>query len=159
MIASVLSILQRGIYGLLRDRRELLNVPIFSYGAEGISGLVKMSLREHFGICVIVLPPIPITFRPNCPIPSEALVEINIRVVEDLYHNKTGHDALSVAEFVHWLLLGAAIKNSTAPCSLLPKVDKPWQLKEDFPDDANLEILLRFTTELTIPWNNGEIRR
>jgi hypothetical protein len=156
MIVSRLEMLQRSVFELLRDRRELAGIDVLNYHHWDSPGLLDVFVREQVSLCAVVLPPIPTGFRHNWPVPCDAVVEVRILVVENVFVNALGGSALAIAEFIHSLLTGHRLQCGDIRAALIPKLNEPWKINENFSTDRRLEIQLTFECEIPFPWNNGK---
>jgi hypothetical protein len=156
---GTLEALQHEVYCLIRDRQELNGVKIFMQTTGDLANELRVDVEEKLGICIIVLPPIPTSFRNNFPVPCSAPTEVCLRIVEDLCTNCSGHNLLGTAEFVHRTLTSRRLRQGDDSWTLLPRAEHPWELRENFPEDSKVEILLTYETEVTVPWNSEELAR
>jgi hypothetical protein len=154
MIISNLETLQEAVFEILRDRRELSGKSVFLYRPSDMRGI--LDIGAHQQTTVTVLPPVPVEFRPNWPVPSDAIVTVRISVVENAFTDVSTGGALGVAEFIHTLLTGRRIQCGPIHGALMPKLKEPWKINENFTTDMRLEILLTFEFEMPFPWNDGK---
>jgi hypothetical protein len=154
-MSEILECLQNGVYEQLRGHRSLEGVEILVHGNGGFAEAMRGILRESLGLCIVVLCPIPISFRRNSPFPTTADVEQRIRVVEEMAVNNRSRRALSVAECVHRILSGMPLPESGFPYSLIPREREPWVLREDFSQGLRMEIELSFVAQVSFAdWEN-----
>ncbi|MDR0428576.1 MAG: hypothetical protein LBG86_00895 [Puniceicoccales bacterium] len=151
---GLLENLQSEVYELIRDRQELSGVKILNQSVGNLANKTEVHVEEKFGLCVVVLPPIPLSFRNNLQISNSASVQVVVRVVENLDTNRSGLNVLRVAEFIHNRIIVKPFHSIGDVRSLLPIEKNPWQLKENFPEDSRVEILLTYETEVTWPHGN-----
>ncbi|MDR1456446.1 MAG: hypothetical protein LBI34_00060 [Puniceicoccales bacterium] len=156
MINSNLEELQEVIFGILRDRQELSGMSVFLYHHSDTRGVLDINVHQQTNLCVIVLPPIPVEFRQNWPVPCDAIINVRILVVENAFSDVATGGALGVAEFIHSLLTGRRIQCGPTAGALMPKLKEPWKINESFTTDMRMEILLTFEFEMPFPWNGGK---
>ncbi|MDR2030115.1 MAG: hypothetical protein LBP65_01450 [Puniceicoccales bacterium] len=140
--------LQLGVYERLRSSGDLAGIEILNYRRGDLRSTVRVWLREACGLCAVVFPPLPLSFRRNCPSPVDATVELRVRVVEEMTVRGPAKRALAVAECIHRILSGARLPESQLSDILLPRSRDPWQIRENFPQNTQLEVELFFETQL-----------
>ncbi|MDR2667615.1 MAG: hypothetical protein LBB38_01045 [Puniceicoccales bacterium] len=145
---SVLERLQNDVHDLLRDSNLLAGVEILIYESSDLGSALRIYAREPLGICAVVMPPLPLSFRNGAAHHGIASVELQIRVVEDIGANRGPRRALETAEIIHRLLTGMAFGGGNYCQSLLPASNKPWTISENFPESTRLEIELCFWAQL-----------
>ncbi|MDR3117374.1 MAG: hypothetical protein LBT98_02280 [Puniceicoccales bacterium] len=142
--------LQWGVYERLRCHGDLAGVEILNYRRGDLRSALRVWMRESVALCAVVLPPLPVAFPRRCPRPETATVELRVRVVEEMAAAGPGRRALAVAECIQRILAGAELPESRLPCVLLPRSRDPWQIREDFPGNTQLEVELCFETQLIL---------
>jgi hypothetical protein len=138
---SVLERLQEDAYELLRGHGALVGLEVLNYRRSDLGSAIRVYAREPLGICAVVLPPLPLSFRGGGASPCDLSLELRVRVVEDIGANRGPRRALEVAECVHRILVGTALPGCHG---LLPAALAPWAVEENFPESTRLEIGLRF---------------
>jgi hypothetical protein len=146
--------LQNGVYERLRGERDLLGVEILNQCRRDIGNLVRIGLGESLGLCAVVLPPVPVEWRRNCPKPADATVEVRVRVVEDLLSGGGLPGALRVAESIHRCLTASPLPESASHTTLLPRRERPWTVRENFPESSRWEIELIFEAQVLLERSN-----
>lgn len=145
---SILEQLQRSVFEQLRHRQELQGIEVLNYRRSDLESVLQVILGGKIGMCVIVMPPLPVSFLNNLPTACDARAELHIRILEDLYGNRSGKNALAVAEFIHSLLAGNLLRGSEIPYILGVKKNNPWRIRENFPESSKMEIELTFETDV-----------
>ncbi|MDR0727677.1 MAG: hypothetical protein LBF26_02170 [Puniceicoccales bacterium] len=156
MIISRLELLQEAVFEILRDRWELSGKSVFLYRPGDMGGMLDIDVHKQTNLCVIVLPPVPVEFRRNWPVPYDATVAVRILVVENAFTDVSTGGALGAAEFIHSMLTGRRIQCDQTFGALMPKLKEPWKINENFTTDMRLEILLTFEFEMSFPWSDGK---
>ena len=145
---SVLERLQKEAHDLLRDSSSLAGVELLIYESSDLGSALQIYAREPLGICAVVMPPLPLSFRSGAAHYGIASVELRIRVVEDIGANRGPRRALEVAEIIHRTMAGMSFVDGGFCQSLLPAGDRPWTIRENFPESTRLEIELSFWAQL-----------
>ncbi|MDR0340386.1 MAG: hypothetical protein LBH53_02380 [Puniceicoccales bacterium] len=144
---SALENLQEGVCERLRNHGDLAGLEVLNYRSSDLASALRVYAQESLGICVVVLPPLPLRFRGGSPRPCDVSVELQVRVVEDIGANRGHRRALEVAECIHKILAGAALSQGNLSHGLLPAGERPWTITENFPESTRLEIELRFLAQ------------
>jgi hypothetical protein len=147
-VVAALERLQVGVYERLRRDRDLVPVEVLNCRSGDIGVALETWVREPLGLCVLVLPPLPVAFPRNTPRHCSATVEVRVRVVEEMAVNRSGRRALEVAESIHRILSGMALPESSQNHALLPRAEEPWKLEEDFPHSSRVKVELVFVAQV-----------
>ena len=147
---SNLETLQRSIYETVRDRQELNGIPVINSHPDDLSSQIQWLTAQPLGLSISILPPKLTQLKNNLALPLDGEVECTIRILEDLYTNRSGKSAIEVGEFLLQLLNGRSLAGNALTFSLMAKTNSPWALKEDFPNDSKILLELTFTTTLTL---------
>ncbi|MDR1436339.1 MAG: hypothetical protein LBI39_04005 [Puniceicoccales bacterium] len=147
-MTSALERLQEETRELLRSRSELAGVEVLSYRSSDLASALQVYAREPLGICAIVMPPLPLSFRESAPHRGAATVELRVRVVENIGSHRGARRALECAEMIHRIICGASLSCGNSRRTLLPAGNSPWSIGENFPESTLLEIELRFWAQM-----------
>ncbi|MDR2576730.1 MAG: hypothetical protein LBC42_01630 [Puniceicoccales bacterium] len=157
-MASCLENLQVGAYERLRNHREFVGVPVLNCRSGDIGSALETWTMEPLGTCVTVLPPLLVRVRRDSARQWSTVVELRVRVLENMLSKLGTRRALEVAECVHGVLSGMALPESNFGGMLLPKGENPWSVRENFPESSRLEIELFFEAQLFMRPHEGGVR-
>jgi hypothetical protein len=129
----------------------LAGLEIFLGRCSDLAGEVTVWARSNLDLSVVVPPPVPVGFRRGCARHCDAAVEQRIRIVEDIAANRSGRRTVEVAECVHRILSGMPLPEGGGDQALHPRAERPWELRELFPESTRLEMELRFEAQIFLP--------
>ncbi|MDR0351772.1 MAG: hypothetical protein LBH49_04010 [Puniceicoccales bacterium] len=139
---GILEKIQDYLVSLIEKNTEFRGIPIFTHKQSNIESIIANAVREGIGVAILVIPPVPIKIDKNAPGPVFEIIDIQLKVIENIYTNNSGKSSINIAEKITSLLHLAKAEVEHWHGYITCSDTSPWV--SEMGDQTNL-ITLNFT--------------
>ncbi|MDR1458581.1 MAG: hypothetical protein LBI37_03625 [Puniceicoccales bacterium] len=139
---GILEKIQGYVVTLIEKSIELPGIPIFTHRQSNIENIIANAVHKGIGVAVLVTPPMPIKIDKNVPGPVFEAINIQIKIIENIYTNNSGKSSIGMAEKITSLIHLAKADVEYWQGYITCSDTKPWI--SEMENQTNL-ITLNFT--------------